>query len=178
MSSVVQQPCSCQIIIHTRNKHTKILQCEHFRVHDNHSATQARKYCYSGQLKPQRFKLHTAFFITSLKLDNITAVEKMMPLPTLQCSVQQLKKTPCSRSFDKTKACTHKTMLLQHHSTNPVKQAYTANCNSASTFYCTVTLLLRSQCHMSDIIPMRGHVRYLHKKCLCTKIKKRLLCKH
>jgi hypothetical protein len=86
------------------------------------------------------------------------------------------KTTPCSRSFDKPKAYIHKTILLQHHPINHVKQAYTANCNSAHTFYCTVTILLRSKCHMSDIIPMRGHVRYLYKKCLCMKI--RLLCKY
>jgi len=86
MSLVVQQPCSCQIH-HTRNKHTKILQCDHFRVHNNHSATQAGTYRYSGRLKLQRFKWQTVFFIT--KLDNITAVEQLMPLPALQCSVQQ-----------------------------------------------------------------------------------------
>jgi len=61
MSSVVKQPCNYQRIIHTRNKHIEILQCDHFRVHDNHSATQAGTYRYSCQLKLQRFKLKTAF---------------------------------------------------------------------------------------------------------------------
>lgn len=113
MSSVVQQPCSCQRIIHTRNKHTEIPQLDHFMVHDNHSATQASMYHYSCQLKLQRFKLQTVFFITWLKLD-ITAVQQLMPLPALWCSVQKLKKTPCSRCFEKPNAHTHKTILLQH----------------------------------------------------------------
>lgn len=86
------------------------------------------------------------------------------------------KKLPVAEALTNQKPTHRKQFCFSIIPVNTVKQAYTANCNSASTFYCTVTLLLRSKCHMSDTIPMRDHVRYIYEKCLCMKI--RLLGKH